>query len=897
MSWTPSTRSKLLLLIAVMALGSALVGAVGLIVAGKMERQQTRLSAQLLPSLQALAEVQNATAEIRFWSTRALVLASQGQLTKLDGPWTKREEARARGEKGLALLGSLELEPSVRTIYEQIEPAYRWMIGQNGSAWERMRDGDTAGTDRIMAAYSPKVQADLAEPMARGMALQLEISRDIQVTTATLTARARALLWGVLLASIVGGVALGLLLARSVARSLRVLTEEAQRMREAVAEGKLGTRAELGLVSTEFQPILAGVNETMDAYAAPIEVAVDHVTRIARGDIPPPITAEYKGDFNHLKDGLNQCSAALSGLLSSMREMAERQEQGDIDSRVDAARFQGAYRALAENVNGEVDLHVRAMLEILEVLRAYAEGDFTPVLRRFPGKQIVANERMDLLRHHLKGVLEQVRALTRSALDGRLSVRADPSSHRGEWKELVTGLNELLDAVVKPLEIMTDTIEKLSRGEIAEKISGTRQGDFVRMRDSVNRCIEAIDALVEDANGLADSAVAGALNARGDAARHKGEYRRIVDGVNRTLDAVTAPVQEAAQVLARLAERDLCARVQGDYRGDHAKIQQAVNGTATALHDAMAQVAQAADQVSSAATQIATSSQAVASGASEQAAALQETNTSLEGVSQTTKHTAESAQEADQLARTARAAAGEGSAAVEQMQGAMARIKASAEGTSQIIRDINDIAFQTNLLALNAAVEAARAGEAGRGFAVVAEEVRSLALRAKEAASKTEELIRQSVQEAGQGVVTAGQVASKLTEIAGGVSKVTDIVAEIAAAAREQSAGTQQVTRAIGEMDKVTQQNAASAEESSSAASELSGQAEELAAMVAAFQLAKGATRSRGALASAGGARRPQALPRGPGAAAPSRGGSAQLSARSVEQEFPLDAAGEVSDF
>ena len=92
----------------------------------------------------------------------------------------------------------------------------------------------------------------------------------------------------------------------------------------------------------------------------------------------------------------------------------------------------------------------------------------------------------------------------------------------------------------------------------------------------------------------------------------------------------------------------------------------------------------------------------------------------------------------------------------------MAKIRASAEGTSQIIKDINEIAFQTNLLALNAAVEAARAGEAGRGFAVVAEEVRSLALRSKEAAKKTEALIRESVTQAGEGEGDGKRVTDKL---------------------------------------------------------------------------------------------------------------------------------------
>jgi methyl-accepting chemotaxis protein len=177
----------------------------------------------------------------------------------------------------------------------------------------------------------------------------------------------------------------------------------------------------------------------------------------------------------------------------------------------------------------------------------------------------------------------------------------------------------------------------------------------------------------------------------------------------------------------------------------------------------------------------------------------------------------------------------------------MAKIRASAEGTSQIIKDINEITFQTNLLALNAAVEAARAGDAGRGFAVVAEEVRSLALRSKEAAQKTEELIRQSVHETETGVVTSKLVNDKLAEIAQGITKVTDIVAEIASTAREQASGIAQVNEATAQMSKVTQQNAASSEQSSSAAQELASQSEELVSIVSSFQVKRGDGAGRGA--------------------------------------------------
>ncbi len=437
----------------------------------------------------------------------------------------------------------------------------------------------------------------------------------------------------------------------------------------------------------------------------------------------------------------------------------------------------------------------------------------------------------------LSRLTEEAARMAASVRAGRLDQRGDAARLAPEFRPVVLGMNDTMDAFTRPLSMATENLRRIGKGDIPPKITDTYEGDFNDIKNSLNESIDAVNGLVADTLALAKAGTEGRLAVRAQAAKHQGDFRKIVEGVNQTLDAVIAPITEASNVLERLSGRDMRARMQGDYNGDHAKMKESLNATAVALHDALGQVAQAVDQVASASAQIASSSQAVASGASEQASALEETSSSLESMSSMTKQAADSSQQAAALAKSAQGSATEGGAAIGHMTDAMEKIRAAAESTSQIIKDINEIAFQTNLLALNAAVEAARAGEAGRGFAVVAEEVRSLALRSKEAANKTEDLIRQSVKQAGSGGATAKRVQGSFSEIAASISKVTEIVTEIAATAKEQAAGIDQVTKAVSEMDKVTQGTAASSEESSSAAAELAGQSQELAAMIGSFQL------------------------------------------------------------
>lgn len=522
------------------------------------------------------------------------------------------------------------------------------------------------------------------------------------------------------------------------------LVDELNRVVAALEQGELDTRLDADALPEDARTAASLVNRALESTCRPLQVVSAAVGCLARGVVPSVSPEELPG-LAALRRDLNGCGAALEALERDFADLARQVADGVLDARCSTDR-PGVYRTLAERANEATWTALAPLTMLLELLCEYADGDLSRQVRDLPGQQAMLTEVLNGIRNQLRALLDGTTELVQAATEGDLSRRG------------------------------------------------------------------AVDALA-------------------------GEYKRVMAGINNTLDAVIGPIVEASDVLQAMAAYDLRARVKGAYRGDHARLKEALNTTALTLHDALVAVSAAVEQVSAGSKQIASSSNSVAHGATQQAAALEQVSSSLEQMASMTRQTADNTHEARKLAEKASSSTGQCTSSMQELVAAMGKISSAAEGTAEIIRDINEIAFQTNLLALNAAVEAARAGEAGRGFAVVAEEVRNLAQRAKEAARKTEDLIRQSVSLAATGRKLSGAVEHRLGDIRNDVEKVTLIVGEISAASDEQARGIAHVNQATSQIEHVTQEAAANAQQSSSAAQELTARAEELEHLIKRFEL------------------------------------------------------------
>ncbi|MCC7012244.1 MAG: HAMP domain-containing protein [Planctomycetes bacterium] len=475
-------------------------------------------------------------------------------------------------------------------------------------------------------------------------------------------------------------------------------------------------------------------------------------------------------------------------------------------------------------------------------------------------------------------------------------LRADYDTRHEFWNENLEG-DEIRTAVLEEtyepaLEYFRVVEQQLAPAALANDFERATAVLNEELMPIYERHREAIDHAVALATEHLDEEIAEASTAI-------GLERTLLGGVGLAVTllgcilgwtivtGVTRSARTVNEVMAKVAGRDLAARMDANAKDEFGDMARSLNRALDEVSSAMRTIRGSTDEVGTASRELQSAANEISGGAQESASSLEETAASLEEITSTIQQNADNAQQAAQLAKGASDTARAGGEVTTRAVSAMKDINEGSKKIADIITTIDEIAFQTNLLALNAAVEAARAGEQGRGFAVVASEVRNLAQRSAEAAKEIKGLIGDSLQRVERGSQLVDESGKRLSEIVESVQKVADIIAEIAAASREQSTGIEQLNTAVSQLDQVTQQNAAQTEELSSTAQQLSTRADEVRTLVGAFALG-GAAESGSPSASAPAARATHSAPKSAARPAAPRT-SAQKSASSAHAGADLE--------
>ena len=368
---------------------------------------------------------------------------------------------------------------------------------------------------------------------------------------------------------------------------------------------------------------------------------------------------------------------------------------------------------------------------------------------------------LEEVKQSLESLISDSRTLTRAALDGNLTVRCDMTRNRGEFARLVQEMNNILEAISRPIVMVSTNIERLSRGEIPPQVSEDYHGRFNLLKDSINTLIESLCGVTAVAQRVAAGDLLVEVRER--------------SGQDQQMQAIALMVNQLTQMFRQLNDG---VHTLASSSTELTTISELLASNSRDSSDRSALVASAVEQMSS-------NTVSVASSMEQTTMNLTTVATATEEMSVTISDIAANSEKARRIAHNAS----------QQASGVSEIIKAmekSAQEIGQVTETITSISSQTNLLALNATIEAARAGAAGKGFAVVANEVKELAQQTSTATID----IRKKI--AGIQDVTVNAIGD-IENIGKIIKEVSDIIAAIASSIEQQASVTRSISSSISD--------------------------------------------------------------------------------------------------
>ncbi len=269
------------------------------------------------------------------------------------------------------------------------------------------------------------------------------------------------------------------------------LANEMTRVANQVLDGILSDRIDFEGINGVYAEMANTWNSALGMVQLPLQVSIDFLDSLAQGQYPTPIEDEFPGEFDSLKEVALRLDHVFREYFQYTTAVVEAAGRGELRNTDELPEFHGVYGETAETIVKVFNDHSQKIELITGQLEKLGSGVMPRELaEECPGEWASLKQAMQQCIFIIDAMVGETIVLVHQVVDGNLEIRADTERFQGDYRNILDGLNRILDSFSTPHRELSEVLESMSKGNLTTMMTGDYKGDHALIANTMNRTLK-----------------------------------------------------------------------------------------------------------------------------------------------------------------------------------------------------------------------------------------------------------------------------------------------------------------------------------------------------------------------------------------------------------------------